>query len=460
MTGAWDDAADLVVAGGGGAGLRAALCAAEAGARVILLEKGEALGGKTYLSIGILTASETPQQKRAGIEDTLARHLADLQAMAKAAGRKLDVPLVRFMLEETSKEIGLLTRLGVRFDGPFPEAGHSEPRMHVVQPDCRRLVETLVQACEAARVDLRPGAAATDLILDHKGRVAGVAAESKNGTVRIGAGAVVLAAGDYSANRAFLADVAPDAPLAEPLRDFAMGDGHRMAMRIGAATRNMTQVNTPQLRMIHWPIVEPSPGLFAAGARLVTRDGERVRIKQGPSAVLLDHTDRPVDFFAVIDRAAAKKLATADDDVGPGRDGWKRSGKPFVGTAPGVGYAYLEDCRNWSWHSEVKSVAEAARHIGCPPAKLAKALGRLAPGPLHVLGPCRRVLANSGGGLSTDMKLNVLATDGKPIAGLYGGGVNARLITFMGGHGYALAWAMASGRVAGRNAAAFAKRRR
>jgi len=42
-----------------------------------------------------------------------------------------------------------------------------------------------------------------------------------------------------------------------------------------------------------------------------------------------------------------------------------------------------------------------------------------------------------------------MATNGKPIAGLYGAGVNARMITFMGGHGYALAWALASGRVAG-----------
>ena len=72
---------------------------------------------------------------------------------------------------------------------------------------------------------------------------------------------------------------------------------------------------------------------------------------------------------------------------------------------------------------------------------------------MHILGPTRRVLANSGGGLSTNQRMNVLSQDGRPIRGLCGAGVNARLITFMGGHGYALAWAMASGRIAGQQAA-------
>jgi len=48
--------------------------------------------------------------------------------------------------------------------------------------------------------------------------------------------------------------------------------------------------------------------------------------------------------------------------------------------------------------------------------------------------------------------MNVLATSGEPIPGLYSGGTNARIIPYIG-HGYALAWAMASGRIAGHSAA-------
>ena len=60
---------DVVVVGGGGAGIAAALSAAEKGVHVILIEKMGALGGATQLSAGIIPAVGTKQQKDAGIED-------------------------------------------------------------------------------------------------------------------------------------------------------------------------------------------------------------------------------------------------------------------------------------------------------------------------------------------------------------------------------------------------------
>ena len=316
-----------------------------------------------------------------------------------------------------------------------------------------------------------PAAAGRDLVIDHQGRVAGVVAEIDGQTRRIGARAVVLAAGDYSADREFLGRVAPAARLAEPLRDFATGDGHKMAMRIGAGTHNMDKVNAPHLRMMQWPIVEPSPGLFAAGARLVTRGGTAVATIMGVSAELPGYENRAEDFFIVIDGATAERLAVAADDSGqadgkgPARDGWMLGGKPFIGTAPGVGYAYLEDCAQWDWYHRADDLDAVARHMICDPEALDGSIGAnsphpLAEGPLHVLGPARRCVSNSGGGLVTNQRLKVMATDGKPIGGLYGAGVNARMITFMGGHGYALAWALASGRVAGHWAADEAIKRR
>lgn len=459
----WDEETDVVVAGGGGAGLRAAISAAQAGARVVLLEKTADPGGKTALSIGIMTASATPTQKAAGVRDTHAAHYADLERMAKAAGRTLDEPKVKFMIRECSREIANLADLGVKFSGPFGEGMHGTPRLHVVQPDCRRLAKLLIKECRNLGVDIRVRSPAAELLLDAKGRIAGVLAETPKGPRHIAARAVVLAAGDYSANAAFLDAVAPKAPRAEPLRAYATGDGHRVAMRVGAATHHMDQVNSPQLRMWDWPIVEPSPGLFAAGAVLVDAKGRRVRTKPGPSAVLPGFSGKRAewgrDLYIVIDEKTAAKLATAADD-GEIRDGWQTTGKPFIGTAPGVCYAYLADCQKWKWYKRAKSVKAAAKHIGTDPKTLKKTLNwtlaEAAPGPLHLLGPARRCLPNSGGGLVTDRRMRVLSLDGKPVAGLYGAGVNARLITFMGGHGYALAWAMASGRIAGESAARMA----
>ena len=50
----WDTISDVVVLGSGGAGLTAAVMAADGGAEVVLLEKAPMLGGTTGVSGGML----------------------------------------------------------------------------------------------------------------------------------------------------------------------------------------------------------------------------------------------------------------------------------------------------------------------------------------------------------------------------------------------------------------------
>jgi fumarate reductase flavoprotein subunit len=61
---------DVIVIGAGGAGLCAAIAAADAGARVALLEAGKRVGGSTALAGGFVLAAGTAQQRALGIEDT------------------------------------------------------------------------------------------------------------------------------------------------------------------------------------------------------------------------------------------------------------------------------------------------------------------------------------------------------------------------------------------------------
>src|SRR5262249_2545906 len=163
--------------------------------------------------------------------------------------------------------------------------------------------------------------------LDHKGAVAGVLVESAKGPRHVKAKAVVLTAGDYSANTDMVKKLAPNLKLAPPLRNFATGEGHQMAMRIGAATRNMNRINMPQMRFPDWPHVEPSPGLVEAGAKLVTRKGERIKTQLGESVLMPGFEDRWENIYIVIDRATAGRLATAKDDSAGVRDGWFKTGK-------------------------------------------------------------------------------------------------------------------------------------
>lgn len=61
---------DVIVVGAGGAGLSAAVSAAEAGAKVLLLEKMPHIGGNTRISGGFYACVDLVRQKRQGIEDS------------------------------------------------------------------------------------------------------------------------------------------------------------------------------------------------------------------------------------------------------------------------------------------------------------------------------------------------------------------------------------------------------
>ena len=68
-TDTYDTVTDVLVIGGGLAGLCAAIEAANAGAEVTLLEKLPACGGSSVLSGGLLAFSGTDMQQAAGISD-------------------------------------------------------------------------------------------------------------------------------------------------------------------------------------------------------------------------------------------------------------------------------------------------------------------------------------------------------------------------------------------------------
>ncbi len=440
----WDDGADVVVAGAGGSGLMTALAAAENGASVLVLEKAQTVGGKTAIAIGSFTASETAMQRAAGVSDSHDDHLADMTALAETIGIKLDPGRARLRIAEDAITLARLGELGVRFSGPHPEAPHSVPRMHNIVPGPRALVESLEAACREHGVRIMTGCAASDLAVGPSGRVTGLIATTDAGMFRVQAGAVVLCAGDYTANRTLLRRLAPDAPLAEPILATHTGDAHAMAVRIGATVNDMEQLRVPHIRTTTWPHVEPSPELFELGAVIVDREGRL----QPPSHDGMDVPEE--DLFLIIDSRVAQSLASTGDDVGPGRDGWRRTGRPFIGTAPDVAYAYLEDCAGREWYLEAASIADVAGRIGCA----AEALAGLGEAPFHVIGPARRYMMGVGGALATGTDMAVLDIDGSPIPGLYAAGEASAWMAYAGGHGYGISWATTSGRLAGAAAAA------
>ncbi len=132
---------DVVVVGGGGSGLAAAVSAAEHGAQVAVLEKRPEVGGTTALAVGSFTASETAYQRKAGVEDAVAAHIEDAAKFAPPeVEARNNEELRAFLLHHAPDTLAWLTDMGLAFHGPTPEPPNRAPRMHNVVPAAKAYI--------------------------------------------------------------------------------------------------------------------------------------------------------------------------------------------------------------------------------------------------------------------------------------------------------------------------------
>jgi fumarate reductase flavoprotein subunit len=301
----------------------------------------------------------------------------------------------------------------------------------------------------------------TGLALDPDGVAVTVAGEARP----LRAGAVVLAAGDYSAA---VERFRPGAGGAEPIRAWARGDGQALAAALGADLRGMQRPLSPSLRFADPPYTEPDAALYEAGAIVVDTRGRRLDADGQPPASAPAVAAAPA-AFAVFGGELVARLARPEDDSPPARDGWRRTGRLFISTAGGRGYDYLDDVLARPGCARADSPDALAAAAGLDAAGLTATLaavsreragGGLLPiahPPFVALGPLRLRLLLTDGGIRVDANLRALRADGTALPGVYAAGNAAAAIGGAGAHGYGLGWAFASGRRAGRAAAAYAR---
>ena len=489
--------ADVVVIGGGGAGLAAALEAARHGARVVLLEKNPQLGGTTARSVGSITATGTPFQAASGIADSTQAHFEDMALFARAVGLDPDtrdnLELRRLLVDNIPDTMRFLMQLGVEFFGPNPEPPHRKARMHNVLPHSRAYIYHLDRHARKAGVEIRLDVRATSLLREN-GRVVGVGTEAA-GEFRAGRG-VVVAAGDYSSGREMKAAyIGPELAEVEGVNPTSTGDGQRMLREAGARIVNGDVMLGPEIRfeppprntlidalppakpvaklvklsmryMPAWLLrpflmmfvttnLAPSHKLFEEGAILVNNQGRR----------FCDETDKPQ--FAIPSQPGRVAYIVFDQEIAEKFSAWPY----FVSTAPGVAYAYLADYRRNRKDicHQASTPDQLAAKLGLAGAELGDTIAgyndALAGGdggarpaltrpPYYALGPAKSWIVLTDGGARVTPRLEVLDGGDAVIPGLYAAGSSGQGGVLLEGHGHHLGWAFTSGRIAGRNAAA------
>lgn len=208
-----DDRYDVVVIGAGGAGLSAAIAAADQGARVIIFESETEIGGSTQLSAGMFTAAGTSVQRALGIDDSPQlhyQHYMDLNQWRLRPG------LIRSFCRRSLDTFEWLLELGLEVPAQRSTNAHMPGltragvedvwRGHVPAGEGYGLVQVLDKARRQRGCDLVVRTR-VDRLLINDGRVAGVVADG----VEVSAAATVVASGGLTRNPDLLATYYPDA---------------------------------------------------------------------------------------------------------------------------------------------------------------------------------------------------------------------------------------------------------
>ena len=472
------DAQRVIVCGGGLAGLSAAVTAAEAGARVLLIEKAPALGGTTMLSGGLLWTFDDYDEARRKVPDG-------------------DAALQWLVFDTLDDSRRWLSSLGVDVGAPERVLGHGRG----TSVDPAEMIDVLAHRLRSLGGEVRTESGLVSIIAVD-GAVRGVRT-LRDGRLEEHPGRVaILATGGFQGNHELLTRyvVRDAACLALRASNWSTGDGLIAATEMGAAVSPALgtfyghALAAPPARYDKSQLREAS-GYHGGMAVALNLRGERFADETadtGEEALNQHLAQQPRGRGAyVVDEDAM------DEEAIQGRRTVTRS---ILGRIRALGGKVFEA-------ETLEALCAALAEVGIPPARALATLldynAAIRSGRADDLAPSRRrrrkaldrppfraVIVQAGitftmGGLLIDERARVLWRSGStssfasvpverayadtagpsigigadyrqtPIAGLYAAGNDAGNISHFGYIG-GLATALATGRTAGSEAAVFA----
>lgn len=292
---ATDQETDIVIIGAGGAGLTAAIEAAEAGADVIVLEQMPVIGGNTNKATGGMNASETSVQEEKGIEDSNEVFYED----TFKGGHELNDPkLLSRMVEDSAEALDWVNSHGTDLNDVSYSGGATNSRIHkpldgsAVGP---LIIEKLAASLNELGVPIMLRSEVVK-INEENGRVTGVDVETFDGqTFTVTADAVIIATGGFGANFELIGEYDDvKAQFNTTNHEGATGTGILMAQELGADVVHMEYIQTH-------PTTNPDNGdLYTEGVRgdggvLINKEGVRfideLKTRDVVSEAILNQTD-------------------------------------------------------------------------------------------------------------------------------------------------------------------------
>ena len=490
--------ADVVVIGAGGAGMTAAMTAADAGQKVVILESQAMVGGNSARATGGMNAAKTVYQdenefdQAAGVEKTLAtaaEKYADnetITALAKTVseqwaayqanptgyfdsvelmeldtmvgGKGINDPeLVKTLCEGTADAIDWLDENGITLHNVSSFGGASVKRIHRPVNEEGKVVSVgaymiplLQENCEKRGIDIVLNTTVDTILTDANGAAVGVSGTDKDGnTVVVNAKSVILATGGFGANLDMVTQYKPElAGFMTTNAAGAQGQGIEMATAIGAGTVDMDQIQ------IH-PTVEANTaaliteGLRGDGAILVNANGERFIDEVGTRDVVsaAEIAQPGSNSWLIVDQAMVDASSVIQGYI---KKGYTKTGATYEELAKELDVdpaAFANTMETWNGYVEAKNDPDFGRTSFANP---------LNNGPYYAIKVTAGV-HHTMGGVTINSATEVLKEDGTVIPGLFAagevtGGVHGA--NRLGGT--AVADFVVFGRIAGESAANYA----
>jgi fumarate reductase flavoprotein subunit len=481
--------ADIVVIGGGGSGLPAAVVAAEAGVKnIIVMDKAAHVGGNAFLAVGMM-AVESPAQKRLGIKSSKDQVFKEAMEFAKWS---INPKIVRAYVNKSGEIIGWFESKGMKFEveskgrGPFPPAlGHifsvrqgryaSKPKKAAQGPGFvgSTVIEAMLQDCKKFGIKVLTKTKAEKILTDERGEISGVLASTQDKEYKISAKSVIIAAGDFAGNKEMLEkyfNINTRVAFHHSAAGMT-GDGIIMARDVGAAI--------DERFAIHW--VGPCHHKWASSVHFamkrpdmlwVNKNGERFvdEAIDWPTGVNALHIQPSQICFAIVDSKTIRDVKASppperpmfdeehmfdtlyedlDKETAEGRKAWKADTldelAKLFGAKPEVLKATVEHYNSYCEKGYDEDFVKDPRYL--KPVRT--------PPYYAILGVI--MYSYTCGGIKISERMEVVNKEGEIIRGLYASGNNAGgwLSQNYAHGGTTLTFAFCSGYIAGESAAKY-----